>query len=158
MFGWFCCVSQTNGVRKVRNGVVSNVLTSVDGVSSQQLDQHDSFGSFNTPISVTGESPADSHFTNEDFSRFNKCSSKTKTTAMAASLFKNVQPIFLSGVMKDWERNNERFPRKCSAIHDAKESVALPQLTNDIIHSPIHFFKGNSTFQYPLFCGDPYTN
>jgi len=77
---------------------------------------------------------------------------------MAASLFKNVQPIFLSGVMKDWERNNERFPRKCSAIHDAKESVALPQLTNDIIHSPIHFFKGNSTFQYPLFCGDPYTN
>ena len=131
-------------MRKVRNGVVSNVLTSVDGVSSQQLDQHDSFGSFNTPISVTGESPADSHFTNEDFSRFNKCSSKTKTTAMAASLFKNVQPIFLSGGMKDWERNNERFPLKCSAIHDAKDSVALPQLTNDIIHSPIHFFKGNS--------------
>ena len=96
-----------------------------------------------------GESPTDSHFINEEFSLLNKCSSKTKTMTTAAGFFKNVQPILLSGVMKDWERSNERFPRKCSVIHDAKDSTALPQLTNDIIHSPVHYFKGDLIF---LFC------
>jgi len=135
--------SQTNGVWKPRNGIVLNGLDSLGRVSPPKLDQHDNLiaESFNTPVSVMGESPADSHFINEEFSLLNKCSSKTKTMTTAAGFFKNVQPILLSGVMKDWERSNERFPRKCSVIHDAKDSTALPQLTNDIIHSPVHYFK-----------------
>merc|ERR1712071_660848 len=73
--------SQTNGVWKPRNGIVLNGLDSLGGVSPPKLDQHDNLiaESFNTPVSVMGESPTDSHFINEEFSLLNKCSSKTKT-------------------------------------------------------------------------------
>lgn len=142
MYWWFFCVSRTKGAWKSRNRVRSDGLDSHDRISPQQLDQHGTFKSFDTPISIIGKSPTESHFINEDFSPLNKCS-KTKAATMASGLFKNVQPILLSEMMKDWDRSNERFPRKCSTIHDAKDSAALPQLTNDIIHSPIHYFKGD---------------
>ena len=126
---------------------------SLDRVSLQQLDQHDSFNSLTTPISVTEESSNDSHFINEEFSLLNNCSSKTKTMTTAAGFFKNIQPTLLSGAIKDRERRDERFPRKCSAIHDAKDSTAFPQLANDIIHSTVHYFKGDLIYQLCLEVG-----
>jgi len=131
----------TIGLWKPVNGVVMDRFDSLDRVSLQQLDQHDSFNSLTTPISVTEESSNDSHFINEEFSLLNNCSSKTKTMTTAAGFFKNIQPTLLSGAIKDRERRDERFPRKCSAIHDAKDSTAFPQLANDIIHSTVHYFK-----------------
>ena len=144
-------VSRTNGVRKSRYGDISDGSDSLDEVGPQQPDQLDT--SFDTPISITGENPTDRHYINEDFLLLNSRSSKTKSTTVAAGFFKNVQPVLLSGVMKDWEPSTERFSRKYSTIHDAKDSVPIPQLANDIIHSPIHYFKGNLIFMLHWIVG-----